>query len=94
MPNLSPLIASLSPAFAEELAVDSGISGVAVMAVMDMRMGAAAYHLGLRVGDIIRGIDGRPVVTVDDLLAFHATPFKSSRITVDRAGRELTIAAN
>jgi serine protease Do len=92
MPSLSPLrgarVASLSPAFAEEIGVDSGISGVAVM---DVRTGAAAYRLGLRAGDIIRGIDERSVPTVDTLLAFRVTPFKSSRITLERAGRTLTI---
>jgi Do/DeqQ family serine protease len=93
MPNLSPIrgarVASLSPAFAEEIGVDSGISGVAVT---EVRIGAAAYHLGLRAGDIIRGIDGKPISTVEGLLAFHVTPFKPSRVTVERASRTLTIS--
>ncbi|GLS20915.1 serine protease [Labrys miyagiensis] len=95
MPNLSPLrgarVASLSPAFADEIGVDSGISGIVVL---DARVGAGAYRLGLRKGDIIRGIDGRPVRTVDDLLAFRTTPFKSSRVTLERAGSVLTISWN
>ena len=95
MPNLSPLrgarVASLSPAFADEIGVDSGISGVVVL---DVRVGAGAYRLGLREGDIIRDIDGRPVRTVDDLLTFRITPFKSSRITLERAGSVLTATRN
>jgi hypothetical protein len=89
MPNLSPIhgarVASLSPAVAEEIGVDSGISGVAVT---EVRSGAVDYHLGLRADDIIRGIDGKPISTVEGLLAFHVTPFKSSRV----ASRTLTIS--
>jgi serine protease Do len=92
MPNLSPLrgarVASLSPAFAEEIGVDSGVSGVVVLAV---EVGAAAYRLGLREGDIIRAIDSRQVRTVDDLLAFTVIPFRSSNLALERAGRALTI---
>jgi Do/DeqQ family serine protease len=95
MPSLSPLrgarVASLSPAFAEEIGLDSGVSGVAVM---DVRMGAAAYRLGIRAGDTVRSIDGKPVPTVDSLLAFRVTPFKSSRITLERAGRTLILTRN
>jgi S1-C subfamily serine protease len=95
MPNLSPLrgakVASLSPAFAEEIGVDSGISGVVILTV---GVAAAAYRLGLREGDIIRAIDDRPVRAVDDLLALHVLPFKSYRITLERAGRMLAITRN
>jgi serine protease Do len=93
MPNLSPLrgakLASLSPAFAEEIGVDSGISGAVVL---DVPIGSAAYRLGLRERDIVRAVDDRPVLAVEDLIAFHAPPFKSHRIVLDRAGRTLLIA--
>jgi Do/DeqQ family serine protease len=95
MPNLSPLrgakVASLSPAFAEEIGLDSGISGVVILTV---GVGAAAYRLGFREGDIIRAVDDRPVRTVDDLLAFRILPFKPYRITLERADRTLAITRN
>jgi len=95
MPSLSLLrgarIASLSPAFAEEIGVDSGTPGAVVLAVAT---GAAAYRHGLREGDIIRAIDGRPVHTIQDLLALRVLPFKSYRLTLERAGRPLAIAIN
>jgi Do/DeqQ family serine protease len=95
MPSLNPLrgarVASLSPAFAEEIGADSAISGVVVL---DARAGAAAYRLGLREGDIIRGVDDRSVRTVDDLIALRVTPFKPFRITLERAGRTLTVTRN
>ena len=93
MPPLSPLrgarVASLSPAFAEEIGADSGLTGVVVM---DVGTGAAAARLGLRAGDIIRSINDRPVRVVDDLLAFRVSPFTSWRMTVSRAGRTVTVA--
>jgi Do/DeqQ family serine protease len=95
MPSLSLLrgtkIASLSPAFAEEIGVDSAMSGAIVLAVA---VGANAYRHGLREGDIIRAIDGRPVRTVDELLGLRVLPFKSYRLTLERAGRPLAIAIN
>ncbi len=95
MPSLSLLrgakIASLSPAFAEEIGVDSGMPGAIVLAVS---VGANAYRHGLRDGDIIRAIDGKPVRTVDDLVALQVLPFRSYRLILERAGRPLAIAIN
>jgi len=76
-------IASLSPAFAQEIGADSGVTGVAVL---DVAPGSAAARLGLRAGDIIRGTDYREIATADELQAFRIEPFKPWSLIVSRAG--------
>jgi Do/DeqQ family serine protease len=92
--GLSPLsgakAASLSPALAEEIGVDSGISGVVLLDVSD---GSSADRLGLRAGDVIRGIDGRPLRTVEELAKFRMAAFKSWTISVNRAGEEIAFGS-
>jgi serine protease Do len=94
MSGLSPLsgakAASLSPALAEELGVDSGISGVIVL---DVNGGSAADRLGLRAGDIIRAINGQPINTVAELADFRMAAFKPWAIGLNRSGEELTIGS-
>jgi hypothetical protein len=46
------------------------------------------------MASIVRAIDDRPVRTVDDLLAVRVLPFKSYRMTLERAGRSLVITVN
>lgn len=68
LPGIHPLsgakVASLSPALAEELGLDSGITGVVVLQV---RRGSSALKLGLRPGDIIRAFTDQPISTVAEL---------------------------
>jgi serine protease Do len=94
LPGLSPLrgakAASLSPALAEEIGVDSGISGVVLLEVSN---GSAAERFGLRAGDIIRAIDDRPISTVEELAAFRKTAFKPWAIRFNRAGEEVRIGS-
>ncbi len=90
--STSPLrgarVASLSPALAEELGLDSGFSGVVVL---EAGVGSGASRLGINTGDIIRTVNDRNVLTVDDVLAFGKTPFKPWSITLTRAGQEITL---
>jgi serine protease Do len=90
--STSPLrgarVASLSPALAEELGLDSGFSGVVVL---EAGVGSGASRLGINTGDIIRTVNDRNVLTVDDVLAFGNTPFKPWSITLTRAGQEITL---
>jgi Do/DeqQ family serine protease len=94
LPGFSPLsgakAASLSPALAEEIGVDSGISGVVLLEVSN---GSSAERLGLRAGDIVRAIDNRPIGTVDELAAFRKTAFKPWVIRFNRSGEELAIGS-
>lgn len=92
--GLSPLsgakAASLSPALAEEIGVDSGIPGVVLL---DVSAGSSADRLGLRAGDIIQAIDGRPINTVEELADFRMAAFKPWAISFNRSGEELTIGS-
>ena len=91
-PSTSPLrgarVASLSPALAEELGLDSGLSGVVVL---EAGVGSGAGRLGIRTGDIIRAIDDRSVRAVDEVLAFQKPAFKPWSMTVTRAGQVIRI---
>lgn len=91
-PSTSPLrgarIASLSPALAEEIGLDSALSGVVVL---EAGVGSGASRLGVAAGDIIRTIDDRNVSTVDEVLAFRMPVFKSWSIVLTRAGQEITL---
>jgi len=93
--GLSPLsgakAASLSPALAEEIGVDSGISGVVLL---DVSAGSSADRLGLRAGDIIQAIDGQPIGTVEVLADFRMAAFKPWAISINRSGEELTIGSH
>jgi serine protease Do len=81
-------VASLSPALAEELGLDSGLSGVVVL---EAGTGSGASRLGISPGDIIRTINDRNVLTVDDVLAFQKPAFKPWSIVLTRAGQEITL---
>jgi serine protease Do len=93
LPPLNPFrgakVASLSPAFAEELGLDSGLSGVVVL---EVGRASAAARLGLEAGDIIRGLDGRAIRTVDEVLAYRITPFKPWVFAITRAAHDIAIA--
>ncbi len=93
--GLSPLsgarAASLSPALAEEIGVDSGVSGVVLL---DVSTGSSADRLGLKAGDIIRTINGQPVSTVEELAGFKTPAFKPWAISFNRSGEELTVGSH
>jgi Do/DeqQ family serine protease len=91
-PSTSPLrgarVASLSPALAEELGLDSGLSGVVVLAA---GVGSGASRLGIQAGDIIRVINDSEVLSVDDALDFYIAPFKPWTMTLTRAGQAIKL---
>jgi S1-C subfamily serine protease len=79
----------LTPELAERLGSDWS-SGVLVL---DVVAGSPAAESGLRPGDIITGLDQRPVRTVDDLLAAlrELDPGHVIDLRVLREGRTMTI---
>jgi len=91
-PSTSPLrgarLASLSPALAEEIGLDSALSGVVVL---EAGTGSGASRLGVAAGDIIRSINEREVSTVDEVLAFQRPAFRAWSIRLTRAGQEITL---
>ncbi len=83
-------VANLSPAFAEELGVDSVMTGVAVL---EVSAGSGAARLGLQAGDIIHAFQDAPLATIAELRAIAIPPLRSWRLMVNRGGRELAIGA-
>ena len=81
-------VAGLSPAFSEDLGLDSGIAGVIVL---EAKVGSGANRLGIRKGDIIRGVNDHEIKTVDELLAFRISPFKPWSIDIIRSGQRLVL---
>ena len=94
LPVLSPLrgatVASLSPALAEEIGLDSSLTGVVVLSV---GRGSAADRFGISDGDIIRAVDGREIQTIDELIGFRVTPFKPWSMVLTRAGQAISKAS-
>jgi serine protease Do len=83
--NFSPFsgakVASLSPALAEDLGLDSGIAGVVVL---DVISGSAAQRVGLKPGDIVRALDNRLIGTVQELEAFRPRAFQRWSMVLTR----------
>lgn len=84
-------VGNLSPAFAEELGVDSSLTGVIITGLS--RRGVAA-QLGLRPGDILLSVNGRPVGRVRDLDAIlSGASARTWEIKVRRDGRTVSFRA-
>ena len=81
-------VTDLSPAVAEQLGLDAFTAkrGVLITKVVP----GLAASVGLRPGDIILGIDGRPVETVQALRAvLNAAPGPGWRLTIQRGGQRI-----
>jgi len=81
-------VASLSPALAEDMNLDSALHGVVVL---EVRRGSAAARYGLQRGDILRGFNGEALRTVDDLRAFTPPAFEGWFMIVNRGGQDFAI---
>ncbi|MBL8671865.1 MAG: PDZ domain-containing protein, partial [Alphaproteobacteria bacterium] len=81
-------VASLSPAFAEELGLDSAVPGVVVL---EVRPGSAAARKGLRAGDILRAYQDGALRTADELRAIVPPPLAPWRLIIDRGGERLAV---
>ena len=81
-------VANLSPALAEELGVESELSGVIVL---EMVRGSPAAHVSLRPGDVIRAINGRDIKTLDDIEGVIATAPQRWRLLLRRGNRKIVL---
>ncbi|MCB2099997.1 MAG: PDZ domain-containing protein, partial [Rhodobacterales bacterium] len=63
-PLAGATVANMSPAFAEEVGLDTMERGVIVV---EVRRGSSADRVGFEPGDFVRGVNGRDVKTVADL---------------------------
>ena len=50
----------------------------------------AALNIGLRRGDIVRTVNGQPVVSVRDLAAAITNPSAAWEVTIERNGQRVT----
>jgi len=92
LPNLNPfsgaLVASLSPALAEEFGLDSALSG---LVVLEVQSGSSAARAGLREGDIIRAFNGRQIRTVEEIVDVRLPRFTRWKMLIIRAGSTMFI---
>jgi serine protease Do len=90
--GLSPLagakVASLSPALAEDIGLDSAVSGVVVLEVSP---GSTADRLGLKAGDIVRVLGDHRVRTVRELLDSRTQAFEPLSVRINRLGQDLVV---
>ncbi len=84
-PFTGATIATLSPALAEELEMDTAAEGVVLMAVAD---GSPAARVGFQRGDIIVAINRTPMKASKDVEQVTAQEARAWQIVVNRGGHE------
>jgi Do/DeqQ family serine protease len=87
-PLLGATVANLSPALAEELRLDSTLEGVAVLS---LEGGSVAQSLGFQKGDVVLAINNEKIATTADLQKVLAQPSRLWRITILRAGQQISV---
>jgi Do/DeqQ family serine protease len=80
-------VANLSPGFNRELEIDPLKRGVVVLRV---ERGSAAARLGLRRGDLIRGVGGQVLGTVDELVSTLESQRQPWRLEIERGEQRLS----
>jgi Do/DeqQ family serine protease len=81
-------VVNVSPAVAQELGVDPfSDRGVLVTKLQD---GGYAENVGIRPGDLIRQINGRPIRTTADVSPALASGQGSWRVTIQRGEQQIT----
>lgn len=88
IPLAGTQVANLSPAEAEDVGFDTFVSGVYIKA---MQPSGVAARLGLRPGDIIRDVNGKPVRSSAELDAALRLPAQHWVVGVERAGQRLEL---
>ena len=78
-------VTALNPAFADAQGLDPFLRGVVVTAVT---RGSQGQRAGFRPGDIVLDVDGKPVVTVEDLARLVGTG-QQGEVTIERGGRRI-----
>ncbi len=77
-------VANLNPALSEEMGLEFQETGVIVLSVLP---GSAAANIGIRVGDMVLGVNDTMVKTVDDLIGATANPLPSWTVAISRDGQ-------
>jgi len=81
-------IANLSPALAEEISLDTSLTGVLVMRV---KRESPADRIGLEPGDILLRLNGTEIPSVAELKSMVTREYSAWRIEIRRAGRVLKL---
>ena len=81
-------VANLSPALAEELSLDTELTGVIVLRV---RRGAPADRVGLEPGDLLLKLNGQAIGSVSALRKMAAEEADGWRMEIGRNGRVLQL---
>jgi len=90
-PLTGATVANLSPALAEELAIDNAWRGVIILG---MERRSIAARAGLRPGDVLLKINGQAITVVDDLARALDGDASRWQITFRRDGRVRTIVVS
>ena len=81
-------VANISPALAEEISLDTDMTGVLVMRI---KRGSPADRIGLEPGDILLRLNGTEIESVAALKNMVKRDFSAWRIEISRAGRVLQL---
>ena len=87
-PFLGATVASLSPALADELRLDSQTEGVAITDVAD---GSTAQSLGFQKGDVVLSVNNEKIAKPADLARVAGAGGRQWRITIMRGGQQISV---
>jgi Do/DeqQ family serine protease len=80
-------VMNLSPALAEELAIDAGTEGVVIGEIEE---GSTAARIGFQKGDIIQALNGERMVTSRDVETALKERKRAWEVTISRGGQSVT----
>lgn len=87
-PFAGATLVNLNPALAEEIGINSGLTGVMIFAI---KRGSVAGRLGLQPGDMLLKVNERPVATVADARKLLSVESPRWAITIKRNGEVMSL---
>ncbi|MDA0240321.1 MAG: PDZ domain-containing protein, partial [Proteobacteria bacterium] len=84
-------VANLSPALADEIGVDILKTGVVIT---EIRRASPAHRLNFRPGDIVRGVNGSEIGSVQELQRVLVSQVSRWRLAVEREGNVHSVVIN
>ena len=81
-------VGNLSPALADELRLDPGAEGVAILAVAN---GSPAQRFGFRRGDVVVSVNEKPIAKTSDLDAATKQESRVWKLILTRGGQRLAV---
>jgi Do/DeqQ family serine protease len=87
-PFAGATLVNLNPALAEEIGINSGLTGVMIFGI---RRGSVAGRLGLQPGDMLLKINERPVASVADARKLLGVESPRWAITIKRNGEVMSL---